>query len=237
MAALATRLRSRDTAHRGSRRTTLLPELAAAVAVVLTVALLPIGSEGDAQTVHYDPGTTTRNRMESAGKRRQVLVHVPASYHPGDAVPLVLNFHGYESSAAQQEEISEMSVLSESEGFIVAYPDGLGRPQAWQTGLAGIGAEDRVFVRDLVNLLRDQLGVDAKRIYAMGFSNGAQMANRLMCEMEDVFASIANVSGGGRRRTPVILPGPSPSSPFTARPIRRSPCRTTRSETGWQAGP
>jgi polyhydroxybutyrate depolymerase len=52
-----------------------------------------------------------------------------------------------------------------------------------------------VFVGDLINLLREELDVDPNRVYATGFSNGAQMANRLMCEMADVFAAVAPVSG------------------------------------------
>jgi poly(3-hydroxybutyrate) depolymerase len=126
---------SKDRTGLGSRtwkliRTTFLLLPAVAISGALVVVTPPSTAMGNGQAFQYEPGATSRNSLESAGKRRQFLVHIPASYRPGDVLPLILNFHGYESSASQQEDISEMSVLSESEGFIVVYPEGLGHPQA-----------------------------------------------------------------------------------------------------------
>jgi polyhydroxybutyrate depolymerase len=161
------------------------------------------------RTFRYVPGTTVRNTLNSAGKKRHYLLHVPASYKAGDSLPMVINFHGYESNAAQQEQITEMSILADSAGFIVVYPEGLGNPQAWQTGPEGLREVDRMFIRDLVQLLEAKLGIDPHRIYATGISNGAQMAIRLGCEMGDMFAAIAIVSGSF----------PSPESCALLRPI------------------
>ena len=161
----------------------------------LVVIILIIGYNWVSSSFHYVPGATVRNTLDSAGEKRLFLLHVPSSYKAGDSLPLVFNFHGYESNAAQQEQISEMSPLADSASFIVVYPEGLGNPQAWQTGPEGLRDVDQEFIRDLVQLLEAKLRIDPNRIYATGISNGAQMAIRLGCETVDIFAAIAIVSG------------------------------------------
>jgi polyhydroxybutyrate depolymerase len=51
-------------------------------------------------------------------------------------------------------------------------------------------------MRDLIRHLRSQLSVDPAHVYVTGISNGAQMTNRLGCELSDLVAAIAPVSGG-----------------------------------------
>jgi polyhydroxybutyrate depolymerase len=160
------------------------------VVIVATIGYIWLNSP-----LIYLPGATVRNTLTSAGERRQFLLHVPTSLKSGEPVPLVLNFHGYGSNAAEQELISEMSPLADSAGFIVVYPQGLGNPPAWQTGPEGIRVVDQIFIRDLVQLLAAKFNIDSKRIYAAGISNGAQIAIRLGCEMADTFAAVASVSG------------------------------------------
>jgi len=50
-------------------------------------------------------------------------------------------------------------------------------------------------VRELLALLERDYCVAARRVFATGWSNGAFMAYRLACELGDVFAGIAPVSG------------------------------------------
>ena len=132
--------------------------------------------------------------LSSGGTTRDAWVHVPAGYSSATAVPLVLNFHGFGSSGKEQEALSGMSALADSEGFLVAYPNGL--DQKWDADPGSAGAADRQFVRDLVSKLRADYRVDPKRIYATGMSNGGGMTNRVGCDLADVVAAIATVEGG-----------------------------------------
>ena len=43
----------------------------------------------------------------------------------------MLNLHGYNSNAAQQEQLSRMSPMADQAGFIVVYPEALEHPPAW----------------------------------------------------------------------------------------------------------
>jgi polyhydroxybutyrate depolymerase len=50
-------------------------------------------------------------------------------------------------------------------------------------------------VKELLKRLQNDWCIDPKQIYATGFSNGGFLSHKLACEMADVFAAIAPVSG------------------------------------------
>jgi polyhydroxybutyrate depolymerase len=149
-----------------------------------------VESEGD-----VSPGDYVEE-IASGGQTREYRLHVPPSYRPGQPMPLIINLHGYNSNAAQQEHVSGMSAKADEAGFIVAYPEGLGSPQSWHFGPGAAAAADLEFIRALISHLQEQLSIDSARIYATGISNGAQMSNRLGCDLSDVIAAIGPVSGG-----------------------------------------
>jgi polyhydroxybutyrate depolymerase len=133
-----------------------------------------------------------------AGATRTANVHVPASYDPTHATPVVLNFHGYSSDATQEALLSDMTAKADKEGFVVAYPQGLN--DSWNAGAccgtsAMTGVDDVGFVGALVDELESRLCVDARRIFATGMSNGGFLSHRLGCEMSTRIAAIAPVAG------------------------------------------
>ncbi|HID61731.1 MAG TPA: hypothetical protein EYP49_03145 [Anaerolineae bacterium] len=144
----------------------------------------------------YASGDYVEEIVVSNGQTRGYRLHVPKSYQAGQPLPLIINLHGLNSNAAQQEQVSGMSTKADQSNFIVVYPEGLGNPQTWHVGSRAEGDADLQFIRDLIAYLQVRLSIDASRIYATGISNGAQMSNRLGCDMGDVVAAIAPVSGG-----------------------------------------
>lgn len=159
-----------------------------------------------------EPGTTTgaiecpggglgpgdhELELEFDGLTRSFLLHVPPSYDGSEPTPLVLNFHGLSSNAAQQELFSGMTPHADAEGYIVAYPQGY--QSSWNGGACCGGAvsqdlDDVGLARAIVEDIEAALCVDHQRIYATGMSNGGFMSNRLACEAADLFAAVAPVS-------------------------------------------
>src|SRR5262245_4606667 len=136
---------------------------------------------------------TSAGTLSSGGETRHYLLHLPAAYQAGVAVPLVINFHGFNSNSRQEENLTGMSAKADREGFIVVYPDGL--DSTWYPGHGTAGEADLRFIRELVTEIESQYRIDPKRIYATGISNGGGMANRVGCDMADVIAAIAPDSG------------------------------------------
>lgn len=125
-------------------------------------------------------------------------MHVPPTYDGKKAVPVVLNFHGRLSSAAQEEAISQMTPKSDAAGFVVVYPTGVG--QTWNGGYCCGEAQtqnvdDVGFTRALIDELGAKLCIDKRRVFATGLSNGGFMSHRLACELSDRIAAIGPVAG------------------------------------------
>jgi polyhydroxybutyrate depolymerase len=129
---------------------------------------------------------------------RTIHVHVPKSYDATKPAPLVLNFHGYLSNGVEQAGYSKMNDTSESGGFIVMY--GEGTNHSWNGGTCcgdavSQGIDDVKYIGQIIDTLEATSCVDAKRVFATGFSNGGFMVQRLACEMSDRIAAVAPVSG------------------------------------------
>jgi len=112
-------------------------------------------------------------------------------------MPLVVNFHGYARTAADQELYSQLVPLADREGFVLVTPEGSGQPQGWD--IVGIydenGVDDVAFTAALVSQIESELCVDTNRIYATGISNGAEMAAQVACDLPTIFAAVAPVAG------------------------------------------
>ncbi|MGQ9909499.1 MAG: extracellular catalytic domain type 1 short-chain-length polyhydroxyalkanoate depolymerase [Candidatus Flexifilum sp.] len=145
------------------------------------------------------PGQTIVEGLDVNGVERYYRLYVPASYDPARPTALVMSFHGFASSAAQQESFSGWNAVADEAGFIVVYPQGMGIPARWNSGelfAEGFAQEDDVgFVRALVAHLSETLCIDPARVYANGLSNGAGMSHRLACEASDLVAAIGGVAG------------------------------------------
>lgn len=164
------------------------------------------------------PGTTTLH-LTIDGRDRTVIVHVPPAAATTVNLPLVLDLHGSESDASQQEALSGMDAVADRDGFVVAYPQAL---IAAKTGfdwnvpnepLVGgaqppAGAPDDVaFLTALVPALGQRMCIDPKRVYATGISGGGRMASQLACDAAGTFAAVAPVAG---LRLPSPCPGTRP---------------------------
>lgn len=136
-------------------------------------------------------GATTVDRTERAYE-----VVVPTAHDGARPVPLVLNLHGIASPPGVQRAVSGMAEAAEERGYVVVFPRGTseGELASWpvdtrQTdeAVASIGA--------VIDEVGARVCVDEARTYATGLSNGAMMASRLACDLDDRIAAVATVAG------------------------------------------
>ncbi len=141
------------------------------------------------------PGDHSRS-VDVSGIMRKYDVHIPTGYDAVQPHPLVLIFHGYKESPATMAADSGLNDKADEAGFIAVYPEGSGSPRSWNAGLCcNATANDVEFVKKLLKDIAAVANVDVKRIYAVGMSNGAMLANRLACEMPAEIAAIGTVAG------------------------------------------
>ncbi|MBI5515502.1 MAG: alpha/beta fold hydrolase [Deltaproteobacteria bacterium] len=132
--------------------------------------------------------------------------------------PLVLLLHGYGASGSAQDIYFRFGRLAESEGFLLALPDGspeaLSRRLFWNAteaccDFAGSGVDDVAYLSAVVQDVRARRQVDPRRIYVVGHSNGGFMAHRLACERSGLFAAAVSLAGAlGREESACAPTGP-----------------------------
>lgn len=140
----------------------------------------------------------TNGQIETSGRNRKYLLHVPADLDPNQPVPLVISLHGFIEWPAHQAHISRWNQVADEQGFIAVYPQGTGFPLRWNAyGWTGESEmeEDVQFINDLIDHLQSEYNIDSSRIYVNGLSNGAGMSYVLACKLAGRIAAMGGVAG------------------------------------------
>lgn len=189
----------------------------AIVAVLFTVLSSPVFAQSNSawKSSTETPSATnnwTGTRVFASGphETREYRIHgkYPDIYQVHNPAPLVINYHGWGGSAAQQASSSGMEATADAKSFVVVHPEGkpgLQGRQAWNAGDCCAGAsppDDVAFTIAIINDVKAVItgygigiDIDRRKVYATGFSNGAFMAYRLACEASYAIAAIAPVGG------------------------------------------
>lgn len=134
----------------------------------------------------------TSETVTSGGKTREYILYDPvgASAKPKQ---LILAFHGFGQKAEDLEHDIMLNDLAKKEGFVVAYPRGIGL--GWNAGKCCGQEDDLQFVDDLLADLKKRANIDPNHVFVTGMSNGAMMAYRLAAERPSQIAAAAIVAG------------------------------------------
>lgn len=129
-------------------------------------------------------------------EHRDYILHVPKSYNRDQPSALVILLHGHGSRAQTFERLTGMSRKADRNSFIVAYPQALGSPSVWHSGIDGsTRVDDVAFIRSLITSISNRYNIDPNRIYVGGHSNGAFMAYRIGSALSSTVAAIGISAG------------------------------------------
>jgi len=140
---------------------------------------------------------------------RQYQLYVPRSYRSSRASALVLDFHAWRGNAAIEESFNGFESVAEKTGFVLARPEAAAGAAGPSWSLYG-GGSDLAFLRAVIADIRTTVCIDPARIYAVGMSQGGQLATQLTCSLRGMFAAVASVAvldhpfGCSPRPTPII---------------------------------
>ena len=159
-----------------------------------TVILLIVGFVFSSSAQQIINASITHDGME-----RDYIIYVPEIYDGSKAVPLILNFHGFGSSASQQMFYGDFRDIADTEGFLLVHPEGttfIG-DQFWNVGFPGLSSniDDVGFTEALIDELATLYAIDLDRVYATGMSNGGFMSFLLACQLSEKIAAVASVTG------------------------------------------
>lgn len=122
----------------------------------------------------------------------RVDAHVPAACEaPGCG--LILELHGDTGTGLLMDGHTNLRALGDLHGYIVIAPSG--PPWPGGPGSTWHASNDATLV-DLTTQFRDVFRVDANKVHVTGFSRGAFVTWRLLCDHADLFASAAPGGAG-----------------------------------------
>lgn len=137
---------------------------------------------------------------------KPAALHVPAGW-TGGPLPLVILLHGSTATGAQMLRDSRLADTADTNGFLVAYPDGgipvrtgfvwniPGVPTVEGTIPGPRARDDVAYLTALVDRLVAEGCADPQRVYVTGLSGGGRMTSWLGCVAPERFAAIAPVVG------------------------------------------
>lgn len=169
----------------------------AALAVLLGTVTLLACAAGTVQQPETVTGSFTWD-----GLKRTYVIHVPASSDKSKSMPLMIALHGGGGTGKKMEKLTlgGFNRLSDREGFVVVYPDGI--EEHWNDGREKVQyrahrekIDDVGFLSALIDHLAESGTTDKNHVYVTGISNGAMMSNRLACELTGRIRAIAPVAG------------------------------------------
>lgn len=175
------------------------PVLAIALALALALVALVLGG-------HRAPGPAaaprvTEHQLRVGGLDRRWTEVAPAAATPGG--PLVLGLPGLTETPARLRADSGLDRLV-ARDVTVAYVEG--DALSWDAGTCCGGAaarhlDDLAVLHAVAADLAARRGLDARRTFLVGHSNGAMMALRAVCEEPTRWAGALSVAGA------VVVPG------------------------------
>ncbi|MCW2616280.1 MAG: hypothetical protein JWN08_3274 [Frankiales bacterium] len=146
-----------------------------------------------------DPRTSSSDDRVVLDTGRAYVLHTPPLLRRSPSLrqgrPAMVVVHGLLSDPADAATSTGFDVLSDRDGALVAYPEGVRR--SFNAGLCCGEAvtqevDDVAFLADVVADLRRR---GAGRVSVVGFSNGAMMAYRFACARPDLVDTIGVMSG------------------------------------------
>jgi polyhydroxybutyrate depolymerase len=171
-------------------------------------ALEPAASDAPSPATAASPlsvvPTATAASADSAAlvEARPYGLVVPEDVEDGEAVPLIVVLHGY-GQGPEFAGYFNLDAVAAEHGAIVAYP--LGTPDAfgrrfWNAtdvccDFLRRGVDDVAYISAVIDDVASKHRVDARRIFVVGYSNGAFMAQRLACEIDERIAAVVAVAG------------------------------------------
>jgi polyhydroxybutyrate depolymerase len=188
--------------------------LAAAVlllAAVVSGVVWLRGNSGAERAEGAVAGSTHVIGLTYGGVARDYRLFTPG-HLAGRSHPLLVAIHQLHGSAAAFERRTRLDAGAEQRGVVVVYPDGIGH--SWNAGTccqpaAAQSVDDVGFVSAVIADVSRRVRIDAHRVAVTGFSNGAMMSYRMVCERADLVHVAIAVAGD------LVIPTCTPSRPVS----------------------
>ncbi len=138
-------------------------------------------------------------KLDHDGERRTFHIKLPAGFKKDRPAPLVLALHGGGGKGRKFDQGTTQGTLTaaaDKRGVVLVFPEGTNKQ--WCDGRTEIIKkkchDDVGFISEIIDVMVADYGIDARRVYATGISNGGFMSVRLAMELSHRISAIAPVA-------------------------------------------
>lgn len=144
-------------------------------------------------------GILAKGSIEAGGVPRTYQAYLPKDLPKGAPLVFVLHGAGENGREIRTETGYAFERLADRQGFAVVYPDGF---EGWWNSCVSVDdseanrrdIDDVGFLAALSDKLVEEAGINPDRIFAVGVSNGGDMAIRLAMEAPSRYRAVAPVA-------------------------------------------
>ena len=130
---------------------------------------------------------------------RTYHIHLPPGFSREKPAPLVFALHGGGGNGQKFDQETTQGTLTaaaDKRGMVLVFPEGINKQ--WCEGRTEIlkkkTYDDVGFISKIIDVMVKNYGIDPKRIYATGISNGGFMSVRLAMDLSEKIAAVAPVT-------------------------------------------
>lgn len=134
-------------------------------------------------------------------RQRDYKIHIPDAYYSdvdnSVKYPLILASHGWNQTAEYMEEYTGFSSLANRNDFFIDYLHYVGPPpnMSWNYHMDPAKPDDIGYAKAVIDTMFARYPIDSTKIYAVGFSDGCGLANRLSLETKGLISATGTVAG------------------------------------------
>ncbi len=134
------------------------------------------------------------------GVERTYHIHLPQGFSRDKPAPLVFALHGGGGEGQRFDQSTTQGTLTTAagkRGVVLVFPEGInkqwcdGRTEIFKTKKT---CDDVGFISEIIDTMVKNYGIDPKRVYATGISNGGFMSVRLAMDLSEKIAAVAPVA-------------------------------------------
>lgn len=135
--------------------------------------------------------------LEYDGLERTYTVQLPDNYDEEAESPLIIVLHGFGGDGINLQLGTQIDEIANENGYISVFPDGYQRGWSYldedEMALGDDWTDDVGFLTAVIDQVTEDYNVNTRRIFVVGVSNGALLALRMSCELDDRLAGVAAV--------------------------------------------
>lgn len=163
------------------------------ITLLLWLMVVSISMTGD-QSSQEVTETLQHGRFE-----RTYHIHLPPGFSKDKPAPLVFALHGGGGEGRRFDQGTTQGTLTaaaDKRGVVLVFPEGI--DNHWSDGRTGIlkknTGDDVEFISRIIDTMVKNYGIDPRRVYATGISNGGFMSVRLAMDLSEKIAAVAPVT-------------------------------------------